>query len=78
MGRGSLVAWTFAPEWLTLAEAAELSGYDEATLRWLVADADIDTREEAGMLLIDKVSLREFQEALLDLRALSLTPDTRP
>ncbi|MBN1878103.1 MAG: helix-turn-helix domain-containing protein [Anaerolineae bacterium] len=68
----TLVTWAFAPAWLTLAEAAALTGYDEDTLRAMVADSDVDTRLEGDKLLIEKASLREFQEAWLDWRAVQL------
>jgi hypothetical protein len=54
------VVWAFAPEWLTVREASELSGYDEATIRWLIQDGALDTKQG----LIEKASLREFREAL--------------
>jgi hypothetical protein len=54
------VVWAFAPEWLTVREASELSGYDEATIRVLVQDGALDTKRG----LIEKASLREFREAL--------------
>lgn len=68
----TLVDWTFAPEWLTLEEAARLSGHDAETLRWIIEDGGVDTREEGDAVLIETRSLREFQESLIDLRAMQL------
>ncbi|MFP4394729.1 MAG: hypothetical protein ACLFTI_05635 [Anaerolineales bacterium] len=68
----TLVDWTFAPEWLTLEAAARLSGHDVETLRWIIEDGGLDAREEDGAMLIEKRSLREFQESLIDLRAVEL------
>jgi len=57
------VVWLEAPGWLTPAEASYLSGYDVETVRWLAEDGGFDTRDDG---LIDKASIREFQEALLE------------
>jgi len=46
--RTTPVTWALAPEWLTISEAAELSGFEPELLAWL----------------IEKQSLRENQEAL--------------
>ncbi len=61
----TLVTWIFAPEWLTLDEAARLSGYDEARLLELIADGDIEAELSASGWLIEKSSLRELKEMLL-------------
>ncbi len=56
-----LADWVFAPDWLTVEQAAWLSGHDRATMQRLVDDGcvDLDTRG-----LVDKRSLWEFLEAL--------------
>ena len=62
----TLVSWAFAPEWLTVQEASELSGHDVDTLHWLIQDGALDTRCVGNTWLVEKASLREFQEALLE------------
>ncbi len=61
----TLVSWVFAPEWLTVRKASELSGHDVDTLHWLIQDGVLDTRRVGDTWLVEKASLREFQEALL-------------
>ncbi|MCX7855984.1 MAG: helix-turn-helix domain-containing protein [Anaerolineae bacterium] len=68
----TLVTWAFAPDWLTVEEAAELSGHDPEVIRELIEDGTLETREEGGVYLIEKASLREFQEALLLVRQLMM------
>ncbi len=63
----TLVSWAFAPEWLTLEEASWLSGHDVETLRWLIHDGGVDAKRQEDTWLIEKASLREFQEILLEL-----------
>ncbi len=65
----TLVTWLFAPDWLTEQQAAELSGYDLKMIRWLINDGALVWEEESGEVLIEKNSLREYQEAWLDIRA---------
>jgi excisionase family DNA binding protein len=62
----TLVSWAFAPEWLTVQEASELSGHNTDTLHWLIQDGALDTRRMGDTWLVEKASLREFQEALLE------------
>jgi hypothetical protein len=38
------VTWLAAPDWLTVSEAAWLSGHDPETTGWLIQDGDVDTR----------------------------------
>jgi hypothetical protein len=65
------VVWLEAPDWLTLEEASYLSGHDLDTVRWLANDGAFDLRDDG---LIDRASLREFQEALLEVLWLTSTP----
>ncbi|MCK9598098.1 MAG: helix-turn-helix domain-containing protein [Sphaerochaeta sp.] len=67
--RVTLVTWAFAPEWLTIAQAMELSGYDEETMAWLVQDGALESKQEGDTWLVEKASLWDFQEALLDVRS---------
>lgn len=62
----TLVSWVFSPEWLTMKEASELSGHDLGTLHWMIQDGAVDTRREKDVWLIERASLREFQESLLE------------
>jgi hypothetical protein len=62
----TLVSWAFAPEWLTVEQASALSGHDLDILRWMIQDGAVDTRRDGGTWLIEKASLREFQESLLE------------
>jgi len=68
----TIVTWAFAPDWLTAEEASELSGFDAGTLRWLIEDGSLDTRYEGDGWLIEKLSLWEYQEALLDVLSCSV------
>ena len=58
------VEWVFAPEWLTVEQAAYFSGHDPATLREIVEEAGVDSRSEDGAILIGKQSLLEYQDSL--------------
>ena len=63
------VDWIFAPEWLSIEQACFLSGFDPATMAEIIRENGVDL-DGAGR--IEKQSLAEFQEALLDV--LSLAP----
>ena len=67
MAQVTMVTWAFAPEWLSLEEAAQLSGHSEALLLELIQDGALEAEPGAGGWKIEKASLREFQEALFDL-----------
>ena len=60
----SLVSWIFAPEWLTLQEAEHLSGFDRGLLQELIEDGGVDAERFGDRWLIEKRSLREYQDAL--------------
>jgi hypothetical protein len=62
----TMVDWAFAPDWLTVQQAVELSGHDVDTVRWLIEDGAVDTRRDGDTWLIEKESLYEFQEALAE------------
>jgi hypothetical protein len=61
----TLVDWTFAPDWLTPAQAVQLMGpgYTEASIQALVELGAVDTKAGPA-LLIDKLSLYEYRDAL--------------
>ena len=64
----SLVDWVLAPELVTPEEAAFLMGrrYDLAAIHDLVSIGAFDLRDApGGGYLIERASLREYQEALL-------------
>jgi hypothetical protein len=58
--------WAFAPDWLTLEVSAFLSGHDLDTIRALILDGGVDAKQDGSDWLIDKGSLYEFQETLLE------------
>ena len=58
------VTWALAPDWLTIAEAADLSGFDPELLQHLIEDGGVDAEQLGDRWLIEKQSLREYQEAL--------------
>jgi hypothetical protein len=64
----SLVDWILAPDWVTPEQAAFLMGrgYDLATIHELMTIGAFDLRDgPAGEYLIERESLREYQDALL-------------
>ena len=66
----SLVDFILAPAWITPEQAAFLMGrgYDLAAIHELMAIGAFDLRDAPdGGFLIERASLREYQEALLDL-----------
>lgn len=67
----TLVSWAFAPDWLTVPQAAWLSGLGEALLLDLVSEGALEAERNGATWLIDKASLSEFQEALFDVVTLS-------
>lgn len=63
----SIVTWTFAPDWLTPAEAVTLLGraYSEDAVQALIELGAFDVEQDAaGAWLIEKRSLWEYQESL--------------
>lgn len=64
----TIVTWTFAPEWLTPAEAAGLMGsaYSAESIMTLVAIGAIVAEPTATGWLVEKRSLQEYQDALLE------------
>ena len=66
----TMVDWVTAPAWVTPQTAAFLMGrnYDLNTIHELMAIGAFDLRDApGGGFLIERASLREYQEALLDL-----------
>lgn len=62
----TLVTWTFAPEWLTLAQAAELMGgdYTEDAIRILIDHGALVAESLGDAPLVEKRSLFEYRQAL--------------
>ena len=60
------VSWLAAPEWLTIEEACYLSGHDEATMRYLILDGNVETKCHGDSWLVDKWDLHDYQEILLE------------
>ena len=62
----TLVTWHYAPDWLTPPEAAALLGplYSAETVTALIDLGAVDAEHDAaGGWLVEKRSLREYQEA---------------
>ena len=55
-----------AEEWLTTAEAAELSGYHPERIRELVRNGKVKGLKFATVWQIDRISLTEYLEAARD------------
>jgi len=66
--------WLFAPDLLTIEEACFLSGWNRATMLFIVNDGGVDL-DNAGLIFKD--SLQEYQEALLDVLNFAKSPLTR-
>lgn len=54
------IVWLEAPDWLTVEEACYLSGWDRAAMLEIIDEGGVDLN---GDRLIEKRSLREFQDA---------------
>ena len=64
----SLVDWVYSPDWVTPEQAAFLMGrgYDLATIHELMTIGAFDLLDAAdGATLIERASLRKYQEVLL-------------
>jgi hypothetical protein len=60
------VAWAMAPDWLTLEQAATLTGWSLGELRQIIEEGGLDLKD-GDALLIEKQALYEFQETLAEL-----------
>ena len=58
------IDWVFAPTWLTVDEACQLSWHDLDTMLWTVRDGPVGTKRDGDTWLVGKESLWEFQEVL--------------
>ena len=65
----TLVDWLYAEAWLTFSQACFLSGWNADQMAEIIRENGVDL-DDAGR--IEKQSLYEFQEALLDV--LNLAP----
>lgn len=65
----TIVTWAFAPEWLTPADAASLMGpaYSADAIVTLIEIGGIVAEPSPDGLLIEKRSLKEYQESLWEL-----------
>ena len=61
------VSWLVAPAWLTVDEACQLSGRDRDTMLWMIEDGSVDAKLEGDAYLVEKASLHEFLELLVEL-----------
>jgi hypothetical protein len=57
------IDWAFAPDWLTVEQACFLSGWDRGSMLSIIAEGGVDMNNDG---LIQKKSLWEFQEALVE------------
>jgi len=58
------VTWTFAPDWLTVSQACELTGYDRGFMLQVIEADGVDL-DDAGR--IEKRSLWEWLEVSVEL-----------
>jgi excisionase family DNA binding protein len=54
-------------EWITTAEAAELTGYSPVTFRWLVREGKIYGRKRGRDWFLDKESVLSYAKRMKDL-----------
>ena len=40
-----------APDWLTLEQAGELTGYSQEMMRWMIDDGAVDLKDEDAILI---------------------------
>ncbi len=60
------VVWLEAPEWLTPEEAAALTGHTLEAIQEIIDCGGVELKDGPAVL-IDKASLHEFQETLVEL-----------
>jgi len=51
-------------EWITTAEAAELTGYSSVTFRWLVREGRINGRKRGRDWFLDRKSVLDYVEEM--------------
>ena len=61
------VTWLAAPDWLTLQQAAELTGHSLDNIQEIVRTGGVELRKDGDRVLIEKRSLYDFQETLMEL-----------
>ena len=59
--RISPLAWDLGPTWLTVDQAAALSGHSRPIILMLILDGDIEAKHDKGGWLIDKEDLYQYQ-----------------
>lgn len=63
----SLVDWSMSPAWVTVDQAAFLTGLKpDVIYEELIGQAGVETIDLADAILIDRNSLRDFWEILHD------------
>jgi hypothetical protein len=60
------VTWLAAPEWLTPQQAAAITGHPLEIIQAVSAEGGVELQEDGDQVLIEKSSLYEFQESLLE------------
>lgn len=64
----TLIDWIAAPDWVTVVDAARLTGYHISTLDGLIETGAVEAKESGGKTLIETKTLREFTELAYELR----------
>ena len=59
------VTWLAAPEWLTPAEAAAITGHSLETIQEIIDVGGVELKD-GDVVLIEKRSLYDFQESLAE------------
>jgi len=52
------------PEWITTAEAAELTGYDPAHIRWLVREGHVKGKKFGRDWMVDHADLLTYKRQM--------------
>jgi len=61
------VTWLAAPGWLTPQQAAALTGHSLEDIQRIMAEGAVELGQDSDQVLIEKDSLYEFQETLVEL-----------
>lgn len=67
MAHSTLAKWGMAPDWLLPQQAAALlePGFDVDRISALIAAGSVDARrDQAGVMLVEKISLAHYQELI--------------
>jgi len=59
--------WADMPDWISVEEAAEISGYHPNYIRKLIRNGQIEADKKGPMWWIDKVSLKAYVDKMKEL-----------